>query len=49
MGDLTTKTNGVVDVITTGEKNQKGLIGTIALGVITVGAMAIKALSNKSN
>ena len=47
MGDLTTKTNGVVDVITTGEKNQKGLIGTIALGVISVGAIAIKAISGK--
>ena len=47
MGNLTTKTNGVVDVITTGEKNQKGLIGTIALGVISVGLAAIKAIGGK--
>ena len=47
MGDLTTKTNGVVDVITTGEKHQKGLIGTIAIGVIAVGMAAIKAIASK--
>lgn len=35
----------VNDVITTGQQNQKGLIGTIALGVIAVGALAIKCIS----
>lgn len=47
MRDLTTKTNGVVDVITTGEKHQKGLIGAIAIGVISVGLTAIKAIGGK--
>ena len=35
----------VNDVITTGQQNPKGLIGAIALGVIAVGALAIKCIS----
>ena len=47
MGDLTTKTNEVGDLIKTGQDNQKGLIGAIALGVISVGLAAIKAIGGK--
>lgn len=45
MGDLTTTTKGVGDLIEKGQQNQKGLIGVIAIGVITVGLAAIKAIS----
>lgn len=38
-------TKNVNDVITTGQQNPKGLIGAIALGVIAVGALAIKCIS----
>ena len=45
MGDLTTTTKGVGDLMKTGEQNPKGMIGVIALAVITVGLVAIKAIS----
>lgn len=35
------------DLIKTGQENQKGLIGAIALGVIAVGGLAIKAISGR--
>ena len=57
MRDLTTKTNGmgdlqnhqkgIGDLIEKGQNNQKGLIGAIAIGVITVGLAAINAISGK--
>ena len=47
MEDLTTKTNGMGDLIKTGQNNQKGLIGAIALAVASVGMAAIKAISSK--
>lgn len=39
--------SGVKDIITTGQNNQKGLIGTIALSTIAIAALAIKAISGK--
>ena len=47
MGDLTTKPKEVGDLIKTGQDNKEGLIGAIAIGVITVGLAAIKAISGK--
>lgn len=37
----------VGNMIEKGEKNPKGLIGLIALGVIAIGGLAIKAISEK--
>jgi hypothetical protein len=45
MGDVKTNSKGLGDLIETGQGNQKGLIGVIALGVIAVGGMAIKAIA----
>lgn len=39
--------SGVNDLIKTGQNNQKGVIGTIAIGTLAVMAMAIKAISGK--
>ena len=47
MGDVKTNSKGVQDIIEKGQNNQKGLIGAIALGVIAIGGMAIKAIGSK--
>ncbi len=39
--------SGASELIKTGQDNQKGLIGTIALGTLAVMAFAIKAISSK--
>ena len=45
MGDVKTNSKDLGDLIKTGNDNPKGLIGAIALGVIAVGGMAIKAIA----
>lgn len=45
MGEMD-KSKGVKDLIDKGQNNPKGLIGAIALGVIAIGGMAIKAIAD---
>lgn len=46
-GQMSGAAKGVSDVMKTGQDNQKGLIGVIALAALAVSAQAIKAITGK--